>query len=75
MWPEHEHAVTTFLRCSRQWRPGPGGGVFGLDYNVVLAVMALYDVPEQCAVLEDLQVIEDRAAELINAKAKAEVKR
>jgi hypothetical protein len=75
VWPEHEHAVMTFLRCGRQWRAGAGGGVFGLDYNVVLSVMALYDVPDRAAVLEDVQVIEDRAAELINDKARQEAQK
>lgn len=59
--------MATFLRCQRQWR-ATSGGVMGMDYSVVLSVMALYDVPDRPAVLEDLQVIEDRAVELLNEK-------
>ena len=57
-----------FLRCQTQWRAGQHG-VLGLDYGVVFQMMALYDVQEQRAVLEDLQTMEGRARELINRAA------
>lgn len=57
-----------FLRCQTQWRPG-SSGVIGMDYNVVLQMMALYDVPDPRRVMEDLQVMEARARELINQAA------
>jgi hypothetical protein len=75
VWPEHEHAVMTFLRCQTQWRTGSGGGVMGLDYRVILDVMALYDVPNRAETLEDIQVMEYRAAELINEKTRQEAER
>lgn len=65
VWPEHEAAVLTFLRCQTQWRT-IGEGVIGLDYGVVLGVMRLYDVPSPSTVLEDVQVMESRAVELLN---------
>lgn len=74
IWPENEHAVGTFIRCQTQWRTG-GSGVVGLDYNVVLEVMRLYDVPDPPLVLEDLQVMEHRAIELLNEQARREAKR
>jgi hypothetical protein len=40
--------------------------VVGLDYGVVLQIMDLYAVDERRQVLEDLQVMEARAKELIN---------
>lgn len=65
VWPEHEDAVLTFLRCQTQWRT-LGEGVVGLDYGVVLELMRLYDVPAPSTVLEDVQVMEGRAVELLN---------
>lgn len=68
VWPEHEDAVILFLRCQTQWRVG-GLGVVGLDYAVVLQVMDLYAVGDRRQALEDLQVMESRAKELINKAA------
>lgn len=70
VWPEHEHPVLMFLRCQTQWR-STAGGVIGLDYSVVLQVMALYDVPNRRDVLEDLQIMEARAVEIMNKRAEA----
>jgi len=68
VWPEHEDVVLTFVLCRTQWR-STGGGVIGLDYSVVFQVMALYDVADRRAVLEDLQVMEFRAVEIMNKRA------
>ena len=68
MWPEHEDAVLMFLQCQTQWRTG-GNGVIGLDYGVVLQMMDLYTVGNRRQTLEDLQVMESRARELINKAA------
>lgn len=74
VWPENEHGVLTFLRCQTQWRTS-SGGVVGLDYNVVLAMLALYDVPDRAAVLEDVQVMEYQAIEIMNERAQREAKK
>ena len=63
-----------FLRCQTQWRSG-GSGVIGLDYGVVLAMMSLYDVVNRRQAMEDLQVMEGRARELINQAASPESKK
>jgi hypothetical protein len=68
VWPEHEDAVLMFLQCQTQWRTG-GSGVIGLDYGVVLQMMDLYAVTNRRQTLEDLQVMESRARELINKAA------
>jgi hypothetical protein len=65
VWPEHEDAVLTFLRCQTQWRTS-GSGFVGLDYAVLLQVMDLYSVGNRRQVLEDLQIMEGRARELLN---------
>jgi hypothetical protein len=46
--------------------------VIGLDYGVVFQVMALYDVTDRRTVLEDLQVMENQAVEVINRRARQE---
>lgn len=68
VWPEHEESVLLFLRTQTQWRVG-GNGVVGLDYGVVLQIMDLYAVEERRQTLEDLQVMETRAKDLINKAA------
>lgn len=69
VWVEHHDAVMIFLRCQTQWRPA-GEGVFGLDYGVVMQMMTLYAVDTPQLVMEDLQVIERRAVELLNKRKK-----
>ncbi len=68
VWQEHEYAVLMFLRCETQWRT-MSSGVMGLDYGVVLQLMDLYAVDNRRQVLEDLQIMEGRAKELINEQA------
>ncbi len=68
VWPEHEDAILLFLRTQTQWRIG-SSGVVGLDYGVVLQIMDLYAVEERRQTLENLQVMEARAKELINKTA------
>ena len=54
-----------------QWRTS-SSGVIGLDYGVVLALLSLNGATDPLAVLRDLQVMETRAVELINAEAAKE---
>lgn len=68
VWPEHEDAVLLFLRSQTQWRT-TSSGVMGLDYGAVFQIMDLYDVGDRRQTLEDLQVMESRARELINQEA------
>lgn len=68
VWPEHEDVVLLFLRCQTQWRT-TSSGVMGLDYGVVLQLADLYAVDNRRQLMEDLQVMEGRAKELINAEA------
>ena len=70
LWPEHEDVALMFMRCQTQWR-STAGGVIGLDYGVVLQLMELYSVGDRVAVLEDLQVMEAKAVEIMNKKAEA----
>ena len=69
VWPDNWPAVEMFLRCQTQWRPTMSG-VVGLDYTAVLAVFRLYEVEDQQAVLEDLQVMEAAAVKILNKGSK-----
>lgn len=68
LWPEHADAVDLFLRCMTQWRAS-GNGVIGLDYGVVLQLASLYGICDPATTLEELQVMELHARDLINKQA------
>lgn len=66
VWPECWDAACLFLRVETQWRP-MGDGVGGLDYGVVLDIAdRLYPSRDSMELLNDLHVMEIRAANLIN---------
>lgn len=69
LWADHWPAVELLIRCMTQWR-ATSGGLIGLDYGVVLQMAKLYQVPRLPQVMEDLQVMEIRARELLNKDAK-----
>lgn len=78
VWPENMPAVELFLRCATQWRIGEPSavapaGVAGLDYTVLLSIGSLYLAPgtEMRDVIEDVQVMERQALDLIYQAAKA----
>ena len=69
VWEENWNVVELFLRVSTQWRTSIGG-VTGLDYSAVIAVINMYAYPEPCSVLEDLQVMEVAAMAELNKEKK-----
>ena len=70
IWPEHLEVVSLFIRCMTQWRCG-ASGVIGLDYGVVLRMASLYQIQQDMApLMEDLQIMELHARDLINKEAK-----
>jgi|TARA_Y100000289_G_scaffold66027_1_gene81136 hypothetical protein len=73
IWPEHLDVLEMFLRCQTQWRSG-ANGVIGLDYGVVLELCRLYDVQDRKQLLNDLQVMEGRALQLIAEAAEKQQK-
>jgi hypothetical protein len=64
---ENWQSVQIFLRCQTQWRASMGG-VIGLDYGAVAWLLRLYEVTDQRAVLEDLQVMEGAAMLIMNER-------
>jgi len=56
-----------FLRCQTQWRTTMNG-ILGLDYGALAWLFRLYEVTDQRAVLEDLQVMESAAMLVMNER-------
>lgn len=56
-----------FLRLQTQWRTSMSG-VVGLDYGAVQWMLRLYEVEDQRSMLEDLQVMEGAALNMMNKK-------
>lgn len=73
VWPEHVDVLRMFLRCQTQWRAGPNG-VLGLDYGVVLQLCGLYAVDDTAQLLDDLQIMESHALQLIAETAEKQQK-
>ena len=71
IWPENLETVQLFIDVQTQWRT-TGSGAIGLDYGVVLSLASLSGATDPLALLRDLQVMEMRARELINAEAAKE---
>lgn len=70
IWPDHLHAFSLFNAMSTQWRVAAGGGVVGLDYNAIPAVMHVLGIPrsERAAVFTSLRVFESVALSHLNKK-------
>jgi hypothetical protein len=67
IFQENWLSVEMFLRCQTQWRASING-VLGLDYGAVAWILRLYEVEEQRAVLEDLQIMESAAMAKLNER-------
>jgi hypothetical protein len=68
VWEENWPVVEMFLRCQTQWRTTMSG-VLGLDYGAVAWLFMMYEVKDQRALLEDLQVMEAAAMVTINSRS------
>lgn len=67
--PENWDAIDLFLRCQTQWNTSVGG-VTGLNYASVLAIIDMYKYADPVSVFEDLQVLEITAMSLLNKESK-----
>jgi len=71
VWPENMPVINLFSAISTQWRTGGmGGGVSGLDYNVLFARMERMKLSEQDYewMFNDIRAIESEALTIINRK-------
>lgn len=69
---ENWEALQLFLSCVTQWRYAPMGGVTGLDYAAVLAVMEMHQIARKNRKqrLSQLQWIERGALSVMNERSK-----
>lgn len=59
VWHDNWPSLELFAACATQWRPLPmGGGVTGLDYTAVRAVMQMTGVQDQRPAFEDIRLLE-----------------
>ena len=65
VWQENWEVVVVFMRCQTQWRTTMSG-LLGLDYTAVAWVLKLYEIEDQRSMLEDLQVMEAAAMQVLN---------
>ena len=68
VWEENWLVVEMFLRAQTQWRTTMNG-VLGLDYGALAWLFMMYEVEDQRALLEDLQVMEAAAMVTINSRS------
>ena len=68
VWEENWPVVEMFLRVQTQWRTTMNG-VLGLDYGALAWLFMMYEVQDQRALLEDLQVMEAAAMVTINSRS------
>ena len=67
VWEENWPVVEMFMRVQTQWRTTMNG-VLGLDYGALAWMFMMYEVQDQRALLEDLQIMEAAAMLTINSR-------
>jgi len=70
LWPEHLNAFDLFMRCQTQWCISALGQVTGFYYDSVLAIAKLYEYDDLKSIIEDLQIMEIKAIEILNKDKK-----
>lgn len=58
VWHDNWPALQVFCACATQWRMIPMGGIQGLDYAALRAVMQMRGVLDQEAAFEDVRLLE-----------------
>lgn len=69
LWEEHIPVVELFMRVIRQWRIA-GESFLGIDYNVLEFVSKLSGMELTLALLDDFQIMEAAAADILNEQSK-----
>ena len=73
IWPDNVRTLQVFLRCARSWvvLMAPGGAFYlGIRPESMESVMRISGLPraQRDAMLDDLQVMEVAALDVLNAK-------
>jgi hypothetical protein len=67
--PDNWDAVETFCRCGTQWNYGAMGGVIGLKYEGVKALLDLTQPKKRhSALIAAIQIMEQAALKILNSK-------
>lgn len=66
VWPENWDALEAFCAMATQWRVNPFGGVAGLDYVALNAVMDILGLRERKDVFQAVRVMESAALPILN---------
>jgi hypothetical protein len=68
IWPENAATVEVFIAMGTQWNVGAMGGVIGLRYEALPAVLRLCGIPktDRAGIFDGLRVMESAAIEAIN---------
>ena len=64
--PDEEAAVTVFSAMGTQWNIGAMGGIIGLRYEALPAVLAALNMTPSAELLADLRTMESAACEAFN---------
>lgn len=74
LWEEHVPVVELFLRCVRQWRTA-GEAFLGIDYGALSWVCKLSNIEPTLPLLDDFQIMEAQAVEILNKAPKDKKKK
>lgn len=69
VWAECWESVELFGACATQWRVLPMGGLLGLDYSAVRAVLQMRGVLDQAAAFDDVRLLEQGALAAMRGKS------
>jgi hypothetical protein len=58
VWYDSWPSVELFAACATQWRVAPAGGLIGLDYSALRAVLQMRGVLDQETAFEDVRMME-----------------
>jgi hypothetical protein len=74
LWSEHLPVVNIFLRACRQWLTA-GETILGINMMVLPVIAKLLDIELTIDLLDDLQIMEARAVEILNKGTKKQQRR
>lgn len=68
LWPEHIPLWHLFIKLRRQFTIGAMGGFFGIPIQAKASLFTIEQIPleDRSQLLDDIQLIEDGALEVLN---------
>lgn len=68
VWEENAGTVGMFLKLQTQWQVSAAGVFLGLNYTAAETLFRIHSVTDQAAMMNDLQVMELAALQMLNAR-------